>query len=77
MSDGKVIDIKTKNAIFNPPLREKLEEGLAPYLSDEHLKHQAVNTVEQIACTALVSGARSLAEKLAGRVFDRFFAPKD
>lgn len=76
MSDGKVIDIRSRNPIFNPPLRGQLEEAISPFLKDESSKTQAINTAEQVICTAMVGVARSFASRLAAKVFEKFEGEK-
>lgn len=76
---GTVVDLRTGKALFNTKTREKLQEGLRPYFkgdSTDSDRSQAVNTVEQILCLALVAGARSLGETLANKIVSAFTKPK-
>lgn len=71
----KVIDIKTKAPLFCEETRVKLQEGIRPYLRDdanEATQQQAVNTVEQVLCTALVTAARNLAVALVEKIASKF-----
>jgi len=71
MERGNVIDIRTRNALFGDGVREQLQEGMKPYLKEdatEAVRTQAVNTVEQVICTALVSTAVGLAVKMASKI---------
>lgn len=76
MSEGTVIDIKSRSPIFNPPLRQKLEDAVEPFLEDGAMKAKVVSTAEQVICTAMVCAARSFAEKLASKLFERIGAEK-
>lgn len=71
MDQGNVIDIKTRTPLFGNGVREQLQEGMKPYLredANDAVRSQAVNTVEQVICTAIVSAAVGLAVKLANKI---------
>lgn len=65
MEKDNVIDIKTKHPIFKSPLRESLEDGVAPFLKDPEDRTKTITTLEQIVCAALVSAAGAIATKVA------------
>lgn len=71
MEQGNVIDMRTRKAIFCDSVRDQLQEGMKPYLredANDAVRSQAVNTVEQVICTAIVSAAVGLAVKLANKI---------
>lgn len=72
MNRDNVIEFKTKTALFNPGLKSSLQSGIAPYLKDGEDHVKAVNTIEQIICTALICAVRSLATKLATKIANKF-----
>lgn len=78
MINENVIDIRTKKALFGSDVRHRLHEGMKPYLREgtpeEAIPERAVNTVEQIICTALVSAGIALAVKMASKVSGLFMA---
>jgi len=72
MSDrSNIIDFRTGKAIFSDGVRAELESNVGPLLKDGATPENVVNTVEQVLCTALVSGAVSLATKLASSLADK------
>lgn len=74
MDKGKVVDIRTRKALFNESVREQLEEGITPFLKEDFSNadiSRAVTTVEQVLCAALVSAAVGLATRLANAVAEK------
>ena len=72
---SSVVDIKTGKTLFNTATREKIQDGLRPYFRDDATdatRVQAVNTIEQVLCTAIVSSARRAGEVLANKIVGLF-----
>lgn len=72
---SNVIDLKTGKALFNTKTRACIQEGLRPYFKGDASdtdRAQAVSTVEQILCLALVAGARRAGESLANKIIGFF-----
>ena len=68
---SNVIDMKTGKVLFSENTRAKIQDGLKPYFREDATdatRSQAVNTVEQVLCLAIVAGARNLGEALAGKL---------
>lgn len=72
---SNVIDMRTGKALFNYTTRRTIQDSLKPYFKEDATDAscaQAVNTVEQVLCLAIVAGARSVGEKLAGKIVGWF-----
>jgi len=66
---NNVVNFPGKSAIFSPDTRKRLEAGLKSY---SERPEEAVNEVEKIICTQIITmarvGARRLGDWLAGKV---------
>jgi hypothetical protein len=58
----------SNHALFNNGLRSKLEDGMKPFTEKSA---EAVETLEQVLCTYLVTAVRSFAMRLATRAGEK------
>jgi hypothetical protein len=59
---------QSNHALFNSGLRSKLEDGMKPF-TEKHV--EAVETLEHVLCTYLVTAVRSFAMRLATRAGEK------
>ncbi len=79
MERSNVIEFRSKNALFGDKVKQRIKDGISPYLKEpasESDKDQAVSVVEQVICTAIVSAAVALAVKLATTIANKLLAAK-
>lgn len=75
--ENNVVDIKTKKALFNDCIRDKVEAGLKPYIKAEASAVDAASAVEQVLCTAIIGFFRGLATRFATKLVEKITKPAE
>lgn len=72
--EGKVIDMRTRKALFNEPIRQRLVSAIDPHMASGSNAPEVVDTIEQVVCTELVAWARAVASRAAAKLADKWMS---